>query len=61
MTSQALSTTEADGKGIERNEREVPSPQEFYREFTQRPDVREIMKRLANWQTPADPPDGRGN
>jgi hypothetical protein len=27
----------------------VESPMEFYRRFTQRPDVQEIMRRLADW------------
>ena len=51
-------TVESDGNG------ETPvgieSPDEFYREFTKRPDVREILKRLATWQPPDDESTSRG-
>jgi hypothetical protein len=48
-TQSAPSTTASEKKG-RRDEFAVESPEEFYHEFTRRPDVREILTRLANWQ-----------
>lgn len=38
----------------------IESPDEFYREFTKRSDVQEILKRLATWQPPDDESTPRG-
>ncbi len=61
MARQASSPV-ATGEIEDRTEdSEVESPQEFYREFTRRPDVREIMSRLAKWEPSTDSSDEHGN
>jgi hypothetical protein len=49
---------EVDGNGM--TPVGIESPDEFYSEFTKRPDVKEILKRLAGWQPSDDEPTPRG-
>ena len=59
MTSQAPPSDAAEKDEIRQDDSEVESPQEFVREFTRRPDVREIVARLARLGSATGTADSR--